>query len=210
MASPPDISGCILAGGLSRRMGRDKPLLNVDGETLISRVIARLRPQVARVAINANGDPARFDALACPVLADPFPGHPGPLAGILAAMDDAGSAGYERVATVAADTPFFPCNFVERLAAGDSAVISVAASGERVHPVFALWPVLLAPALRDHLKDEGDRSVMRFVRAQRHRIVAFPPSSDGGDAFFNVNTPEDLAVARRRAQSREKSFDGEV
>ena len=54
-------AGLILAGGLGRRMGGgDKPLLPVGGMPMLARVIERLRPQVERLVLNANGDPARF------------------------------------------------------------------------------------------------------------------------------------------------------
>ncbi|MEL6210433.1 MAG: NTP transferase domain-containing protein, partial [Pseudomonadota bacterium] len=57
------IAGVILAGGLARRMGGgDKALLALAGRPLLAHVIDRLAPQVERLALNANGDPARFDA----------------------------------------------------------------------------------------------------------------------------------------------------
>jgi len=79
-------AGVILAGGLSRRMGGgDKGLLRLGGEPLIALVQARLAPQVAEVALNANGDAARFDALGLPVIADSVAEFPGPLAGVTCA-----------------------------------------------------------------------------------------------------------------------------
>ena len=55
--------GLVLAGGLARRMGGgDKPLRLLGGRPLLDHVLARLKPQVAAVALNENGDPARFAA----------------------------------------------------------------------------------------------------------------------------------------------------
>lgn len=108
--------GVILAGGLATRMGGgDKALLSVGGQTLLHRVIHRLQPQVAGIAVNANGDAARFDGFGLPVLPDSINGFPGPLAGVLAGLDWAAEQGAESIVTVAADTPFFPANLVEVL-----------------------------------------------------------------------------------------------
>jgi molybdopterin-guanine dinucleotide biosynthesis protein A len=109
------IAGVILAGGLARRMGGgDKALLELAGETLLARVIARLKPQVGEMVLNANGDPARFAEFGLPVVADTVEGFAGPLAGILAGMRWAAAKGYSHVASAAGDTPFFPADLVAR------------------------------------------------------------------------------------------------
>ena len=78
----------LLAGGLARRMGGgDKPMRQIAGRTILDRVIARLKPQCDGLILNANGDPARFAAFGLPVIADGVADFPGPLAGILAALD---------------------------------------------------------------------------------------------------------------------------
>src|SRR5690349_24606830 len=83
-----DIPGVLLAGGLARRMGGgDKPMRTISGRTILERVIARLSPQCSGLILNANGDPARFASFGLQVVADDVPGFPGPLAGILAALD---------------------------------------------------------------------------------------------------------------------------
>ena len=80
--------GVLLAGGLARRMGGgDKPMRTIAGRTILDRVIARLQPQCDGLILNANGDPARFAAFGLPVIADGVADFPGPLAGILAALD---------------------------------------------------------------------------------------------------------------------------
>ena len=80
--------GVILAGGQARRMGGgDKGLLTLGRGTILGRVIDRLEPQVAGLALNANGDATRFAAFGLPVLADSIEGFAGPLAGVLAGLD---------------------------------------------------------------------------------------------------------------------------
>ena len=188
----------ILAGGAARRMGGgDKGLLPLGSGTVLSSVAARLAPQAGALALNANGDPARFAALGLPVLPDTVAGRPGPLAGVLAAMRWAGAAGAGRVATAAADTPFLPADLVARLSAGGSGIVIASAPdperGTARHPVFALWPVALADALEAALSG-GVRKVLAFADAQGWDEARFPD----GAAFFNVNTPGDLEEARRR------------
>lgn len=92
--TPPTL-GLILAGGLARRLGGvDKPLLRLGDRTLLDHIVERLRPQCsAGLVLSANGDPARFAGFDGPILPDGIPGHPGPLAGILAALDFAAEHG---------------------------------------------------------------------------------------------------------------------
>lgn len=198
--SSPSRPPCvILAGGLARRMGGgDKGLLPLGGGTVLSAVLARLAPQAAPLALSANGDPSRFDALRLPVLPDPLPGHPGPLAGILAAMGWAAGLGADAVLTVPGDAPFLPPDLAARLAARvrASGAPAVAASAGRTHPVAGLWPVALAGALREAI-GRGDLRVGAFARAQGATPVEFPVPPGGPDPFLNLNTPGDLAAARR-------------
>ncbi len=189
--------GVILAGGLSRRMGGgDKALLPLGQGTLVSHVAARLGPQVSALALNANGDATRFAALGLPVLADSLPDHPGPLAGILAAMDWAAGQGAHMVVTAPADTPFLPRDLVSQLErVAEASGAAIAASGGRTHPVCGLWPVAARADLRAALAG-GMRRLSDWTDRLGAGIAPFPDTPE--DPFFNVNTPEDLARARAR------------
>ncbi|MFV0513454.1 MAG: molybdenum cofactor guanylyltransferase MobA [Jhaorihella sp.] len=193
--------GIILAGGQATRMGGgDKGLLALGGRPLLSHVIDRLAPQVAGLALNANGDPARFDGFGLPVLADSIEGFAGPLAGVLAGLDWAAARGGDAIVTAAADTPFFPCDLVPRLllaAEGMAAPLALAATpdperGRVRHPTFGLWPVALRDDLRAALQG-GLRKVVLWTDRHGGREALFPVV--GADPFFNVNTPADLARA---------------
>jgi molybdenum cofactor guanylyltransferase len=116
LRSPHAIAGVVLAGGRSSRMGVEKALVDFAGRPMLAHVLARFAPQVMALAINANGDPARFAAFGAPVIADLAPDQPGPLAGIAAALAWAQAHGCSRVATVPCDAPFLPRDLVARLA----------------------------------------------------------------------------------------------
>ncbi|CRL15335.1 molybdenum cofactor guanylyltransferase MobA [Phaeobacter italicus] len=202
--------GVILAGGLATRMGGgDKGRLQVGGESLLARVVDRIAPQVAGLALNANGDPQRFDDLGLPVIADTIDGFAGPLAGVLAGLDWAAEQGASSIVTVAADTPFFPQDLAERLLAaaeGQRYPLVLATTprtseealksggGRRVnrHPTFGLWPVELREDLRGALQN-GLRKVVLWTDQHGGREALF--EAEPFDPFFNVNTPEDLARA---------------
>lgn len=193
------VAGVLMAGGQSRRMGGgDKCLRLLGGRPLLARIIERAAPQVARLVINANGDPARFDAFHLPVAADTVEGFAGPLAGVLAGMEWAAANAPDCawIATFASDAPFFPVDFVERLAAaiGDGrGAMACAVSGGRRHPVFGLWPVALRAELHRALAEQGIRKVDDWTKEYNLREVEF--AADTIDPFFNVNRPEDLAAA---------------
>ncbi|WP_299281049.1 molybdenum cofactor guanylyltransferase MobA [uncultured Tateyamaria sp.] len=191
--------GVILAGGQATRMGGgDKGVRLLGGRRLFDHVLDRLAPQVAGVALNANGDPARFADLNLPVIADSIDGFVGPLAGVLAGLDWAASEGANAIVTVAADTPFFPCNLVPCLqlaGEGTAHPLVLAATpdpkrGQARHPTFGLWPVALRDDLRAALAD-GVRKVVQWTDQHDGRTALFPDEA----AFFNVNTPDDLIRA---------------
>jgi molybdopterin-guanine dinucleotide biosynthesis protein A len=195
------VVGVLLAGGQARRMGGgDKCLRPLGGQPILAQVIARARPQVAALVLNANGDPARFAAFGLPVAADVVAGFAGPLAGVLTGMEWARARRPDCpwIATIATDTPFFPTDLVARLldAVGQAgADLACAASGGRAHPVFGLWPVRLADDLRAAMVEQGVRKVDLWTARHRLVEVAFP--SAPVDPFFNTNRPEDLAEAER-------------
>ncbi len=190
-------SGIILAGGQARRMGGgDKGLLAIGDRTMLDHVIERLAPQVAELALNANGDETRFAEFGLPVLADPVAGRAGPLAGVLAGLDWAAGREVANIVTAAADTPFLPTDLVTRLL--DAAVdqgrqIALASTATGLHPTFGLWPVALRDDLRTALS-EGVRKVVDWT--DRHGVARAEFPVGEFDPFFNVNTPEDLDRAQ--------------
>jgi molybdopterin-guanine dinucleotide biosynthesis protein A len=188
--------GVILAGGRSSRMGGgDKCLRPLGGRPLLEHVIERAAPQVDRLVLNANGEPARFAAFGLEVVADSLADRPGPLAGVLAGLDWARLRAPEAkaIVTFPSDSPFLPRDLAARLMAS-GAPLARAWSGGRAHPVAALWPVALAEDLRRAL-GEGLRKIDLWTA--RHGVVDVEWDAGPPDPFFNANAPEDLAEAER-------------
>lgn len=200
MGADKTVAAVLLAGGQGSRMavdgqGPDKPLRWLGGKTLLDHVIARVAPQVGGMVLNANGDISRFAGWGLPVVADPLPDLPGPLAGILAGMRWAADNGFEDLLSVATDTPFLPHDLVRRLNAArrqNAVPLACAASGGWTHPVIGLWRVSLADVLEADLR-AGVRKIDAWT--SRHGVAQAEFQVDGFDPFFNVNRPDDLAEA---------------
>ena len=195
--------GVLLAGGLARRMGGgDKSLLELDGQRILDRVIARAQPQVDALVLNANGEPERFRDFGLPVASDVIGEFAGPLAGILTGMDWARREVPEAkwLVSFATDAPFLPADMVTRFHAAvaeQGAEIVCAMSQDRTHPVFALWPLRLMDELRAVMENEEMRKIDLWTARYRTAHVSFMVDADGIDPFFNVNRPENLEEASR-------------
>ena len=178
--------------------GGDKGLRFYQGVRLLDAVMARIAPQAGAIALNANGDPARFSAFGLPVLPDTLSEsvapQPGPLAGILAAMDWAAAQGASHVLTVPTDSPHLPVDLVARLHAAlphAEAVVMAASADGTAHPVIALWPSAAASALRGALA-QGQRRVRAFAQSLDLVMVPFPASDP--DPFTNINHSAEVAA----------------
>lgn len=194
------VSGVVLAGGRSSRMGgRDKAMLMLGNRTLAENAVMRLGAQVPSLALNANGDPGRFSFPGVAVIPDADDSRAGPLAGVLAGLRWAGRLAVppRAIVTAAVDTPFFPGDLARRLLEATARrpdLAAVAVSQGLRHPIFALWPLALADDLDAFLAKGESRKVGAFL--DRHGAVAvdFAPAGPF-DPFFNVNTSADLATA---------------
>ena len=194
-----EIPCVVLAGGLARRMGGgDKPMRVIAGKTILERVIDRLTPQCSGLILNANGDPARFAGFGLPVIADDVAEYPGPLAGILAALDwtAVNRPDARWILSAPGDCPFLPRDLVARLEtarAARNAELAVAASNGQTHPVVGLWSTRLREELREALVVGGLRKIDRWT--SRYPLATVEWSTEPLDPFFNANTVGDIAEA---------------
>jgi molybdenum cofactor guanylyltransferase len=187
-------TGVVLAGGQSRRMGRDKALLEFGGQPLIEWVIRRLGRVCSEVLVVA-GDVERYAGLGAPVVMDRFPGV-GVLGGLHAGLD---AASHELILAVGCDMPFLNPKllraFVDWAEGRDVAVLR---RGEWVDPLHAAYRRTCLPAMEAAIR-AGRRRVISFFPQVRVRYVteaqvtAIDPELR---SLRNVNTPADWEAAR--------------
>ena len=198
-----EIPAVILSGGQSRRMdGNDKAFLSIADQNLLEMVVGRLIRQTPKVAINTSSSNPKYVQHGLPILRDHFTGFWGPLSGILTAMIWANDMGYEKVATVAVDTPLFPENLLDKLdqkikLSNSDIVFAASVSehkrGKLLHPVFGLWKTFLFEDLRKQL-EKGVRKVTCW--SERHIASSVCFSDEQIDPFFNINTPHDIMLLK--------------
>ncbi len=193
------ILGCIIAGGASRRMEREKGFTHLGGRPLISRVAERLLGQVDALTVNANGNADRMAFLKVPVFADRLVTGSTPLAGVHAALHHAQNAGFDAVLSVPSDTPFLPLDLRSRLEAGAPAI---AASQGQEHYLTGLWPVSLLPRLEVAIMQQSLRRMWEWAALVEAKPIDWAIGLY--DPFFNVNTPADLAQAETYLALSEK------
>jgi molybdopterin-guanine dinucleotide biosynthesis protein A len=203
--------GAVLAGGEGRRLGPgvEKPFRRLYGKPLIGHALDRLRPQVAGLVISAHGDPARFARFGVPVVSDTVAAdadgrRPGPLAGVLAAMDWARRTHpfSPWLLTVPVDVPFLPLDLTAYLAGHmhvPEAEILVVRYRGRVHHAIAVWSMTLLADLHRAVVDAGTRSIERFAASRETAVLDWPRRHS--DPFLNINTPADWARAEARLRS---------
>lgn len=192
------ISGAILAGGRATRMGGDdKGLRQVAGHPLYWYAVQRLQPQVSSLHIIANRNLHSYAKSGFPVYPDSIPDFPGPLAGMLTALQRSPT---EYLVCVPCDSPRFPHDLVTRLAQhiGDASC-AIAHDGQQAHPVFALLHQRLLPAIHASLQ-QGERRLMTFFQQQHVVTVDF---SDQATAFVNVNTPHNCMMIESELEKPE-------
>ena len=187
---PPEPLVVLLAGGQSRRMqGEDKALAEIDGQRMIDRVLARLAPQAGTLWLSA----ARDYGTALPVIRDDPEAPAGPVGAIRSVASALAGLGGDAFVTCPVDAPFVPDDLAARLMV--EAPLAMAEADGALQPVFALWSAraVLQALPPDRCQERW--SLQRLGEAIGMRAVCFP---DAG-ALLNVNTPQELEIARRHA-----------
>ncbi|MGM3192493.1 molybdenum cofactor guanylyltransferase MobA [Dickeya dadantii subsp. dieffenbachiae] len=182
------ITGVILAGGQSSRMGgNDKGLIELAGRPLYQHVLDRLKPQVDILLINANRHQERYQQSGYPVIGDINRNFSGPLAGIFTGLSLAKT---DWVVFVPCDVPALPVDLVSRLRpSNDNHLAAYATDGSREHPTLLAIHTSLVGKLEAYLSN-GGRKLMLFLEQIGAKAVSF---ADQPLSFRNLNTPEDLA-----------------
>lgn len=188
-----DAVAVILAGGRSSRMGATQPKhrLQLGDRTLLQHVYQRLSPQADCIVLNSNTGDRLPGVVTIP---DQISGLPGPLAGVHAALSWVrdNKPGVDRIFSVPCDSPWFPVDLIAGLAGAGATQEQIVFAGDagRDHPVFALWPLSILPALEAALTDADGLSLRRFAASVGYEICRPPHWT--AQHFFNINTPDDL------------------
>ena len=190
MTGRPRLLGAVLAGGVSRRLGRDKAKERVGDVPLIERAVTTLHGSCAEVVVVSSRPDTPTGAWTCiPDARQPC----GPLGGIEAALDHAARLGYDGAFVLACDLPLVDSTVIEAIAkalARAEASAPARAGDPDFEPLCAAYRVSCLPTLRA-LLDSGARAAqLLFERAGGERVAV------GHDVFLNVNTAADLARAR--------------
>lgn len=195
---PRSITGCILAGGVGRRLGGvDKGLVELTGRPLVAHVVARFAPQVDSLLLSVNRNHALYLPHCSQLVNDTVAEAAGPLAGIAAALTVARTPW---LAVVPCDSPFLPTQLVATLMRAithEAADIAVARTGDGLQPVFAIIATHLEQSLAEYLTSGGRKTDTWYAQ---HTCVEVDFDAERS-AFMNINTHDDLAAASLRLET---------
>ena len=198
--SEHNILGAILAGGQSKRMGKDKIFLELNNKKLIEHTIDKVKKYLKEVIIITNQDNEFFSKNNLTTVKDCIEGQLGPLVGILTAMkwakENLNKCSW--IATFPCDTPFFPesiiKSFIEESKKKESLILCASSHG-RKHNIFGLWSLDLYDKLKDDLINKKVRKVQDWTEKNKIKNLEF--KFKDYDPFFNINTEEDLEFAKK-------------
>jgi molybdenum cofactor guanylyltransferase len=201
------LTGAVMAGGKSTRLGRDKALLEIGGRTLLARTVVTLR-EVADEVLVIGPSEREAHAEGARVVPDAYP-DTGPLGGIATALE---AAAFPRVIVVACDMPFlnakllaFLCDFDP---GADAIIPRVDGATQQLHAVYSRNCL---PIMREELAGKNYRIGVLIARLNVHYVEETEIRAHDPElrAFTNINTPDDLAEAERvllSHQPRQLSF----
>jgi len=197
--SEHNILGTILAGGQSKRMGKDKLFLELNNKKLIEHTLDKVKKYLKKIIIITNQDNKFFFENNLITVKDCIEGQLGPLVGILTAMKWAKEnlKKCSWIATFPCDTPFFPesiiKSFIEESEKKESLILCASSHG-RKHNIFGLWSLDLYEKLKDDLINKKVRKVQDWTEKNKIKNLEF--KFKDYDPFFNINTEEDLEFAK--------------
>jgi molybdopterin-guanine dinucleotide biosynthesis protein A len=191
-------AGVILAGGRSSRMGvTRKALLELNGQTLLTRVVNRLQRHLDPLLLSCESATDEFDTFKLPVIPDLLPSHRGPLTGLCSALQYLADTGHDNgLVLCPCDAPFIPENFVRVLAnasQGEEKPVVVVSYEGVIQPTFSMWQSHHLPVIHEAVIKKGMGGLKHMLTSIPHEVVEWAVSEP--PPFFNVNTPEELESA---------------
>ena len=192
-----NILGTVLAGGKSQRFGEDKSQVKLGDKLLIDYILSEIIDEFNELLIISNNSIEFQKSKKISFIKD-FKENLGPLGGVLSAMkwNKINKKNYQWIATFPVDTPFFKKeilkDFIQKINLDESDLFFIKSNDKR-HNIFGLWSVTLLEKLEKDL-DKGERKVELWANNVGVKIINMKFSNS--DPFFNINTKEDLEIAR--------------
>ncbi len=202
----PGVTGVILSGGESRRMGSDKSLLPIHGARFIDHVYVQLAALFDEVIIVTNS-PEFYREIPCRKVPDIHP-FKGALTGIHSGLRHASQ---KKVFVAACDMPFLSTETIRRLCLEkEKGDVVIPCSGHGVEPLHALYDKCCLPAIEETLDAGKKRIVSFFPQVRVHEVTEeiFKDCDPEGHSFRNINTPQEYFALRKQGTEEEVSGRG--
>ena len=195
-----NILAVVLAGGQSKRFGKDKNQAKLGNITLLEHVLTKVTKKFEKILIISNQNLNLKMLNSITIIPDCIQGNLGPLVGVLTAMKwiKKNNKQYQWIATFPSDTPFFDTSIIEkyksRISLNES-LLYFARSNQKRHNIFGLWSVKLMDTLENDLINNNFRKVEKW--ADKIGVETINVKIDKFDPFFNINTKTDLKEAEK-------------
>tara|TARA_B100000401_G_C52413256_1_gene534572 strand:- start:7 stop:624 length:618 start_codon:yes stop_codon:yes gene_type:complete len=194
-----NILAVVLAGGKSKRFGRDKSQVKLGNKILIDYILSEIIDFYKDILIVTN-EPIKFLTSSKISVTGDIKKDLGPLGGVYSAMKwiRDNKKDYKWISTFPTDTPFFKKNnlnkFYEKINLNESNLFFIKSKNTR-HNIFGLWSLELFEKLEQSL-DKGDRKVEFWANENGVKIIDFEYENNK-DPFFNINTEKDFEIAKK-------------
>ena len=195
-----NILAVVLAGGQSRRFGKDKNQVNLGDMTLLEHVLKKISVKFKKILVVSNHNHNLENNDKITIIPDCIPGNLGPLVGVLSAMKwiNENNLKYEWIATFPSDTPFFDNSIIDKYKLrmkSSKKLLHFIKSNKKRHNIFGLWSIKLLDILEIDLVNKNFRKVEDWANKIGADIIDI--KIDKFDPFFNINTIEDLEEAKK-------------
>ena len=185
-----NITGIILAGGKSTRMGKDKALIKIDGKTLIENTLEKIKDYCIKVIISANNSES-YSFLNHEIIVDEQPGL-GPLGGIYSCLKHSKA---EKNLVMAVDIPFINKGFIENLLKHmeDGDIVVPVNENKKIEPLCAIYSKSVIPYV-EKMINSNDLKVQNLSGYVKTKFVEITTDQEFYHAglFQNLNSLSDL------------------
>tara|TARA_B100000131_G_scaffold314989_1_gene352689 strand:+ start:503 stop:1120 length:618 start_codon:yes stop_codon:yes gene_type:complete len=194
--SENNILGVVLAGGKSKRFGKDKSIVKLNNKTLLEYTLDKIKSKLNKIIIVSNNKILNNYI----TINDCIDGQLGPLVGVLSSMKwiVKNNYSYDWIITFPCDTPFFNISLIDKfvqVSKLNDSLLYFVKSEEKRHNIFGLWSLKLIETLENDILKNNYRKVEKW--ANKVGVKTINISYKEFDPFFNINTKEDLEEAKK-------------